>query len=466
MVLSLVLLAPSTFAPAAAGHASDLAGQSAALAAHGKFHPRIASPNPTLLGAWTNVDPTTQSLVRFTLAPSGTDVTVHAYGACTPTPCDWGTAAGTVYATKVSSPDGVAFSALYTFSFAQVLLTGIMDGTPSVPYLNVQEFTKFTDGSGRSNYYVKERFAKVINRVRYELGPRIPHPHVEGASMVYNNRLFVITGSSGDCTDGKPGEVNRLVDIYNPLSNSFTSGAPVRIGRDRDPVAAIASTPAGPRGFLIGGSSCANGGTVRLVEEYNPVSGLWSPLPAFSNLPASLDGAHHCGAAIGSKIYYFQAGKIGVFNAVSRTWNTLPAPAALSPSLFCKATVIASDLIMITGPGNGSADANSQRILLFTPSTGTITVAPTTTTSMAEHGMVYLPMYGQVLIAGGDFSGENSVQSIGAANIVTNVNPLPMTWDDGQSGLLYNFSGSHMYLAGGLAGGSNTPPVIIATPSF
>jgi hypothetical protein len=73
-------------------------------------------------------------------------------------------------------------------------------------------------------------------------------------------------------------------------------------------------------------------------------------------------------------------------------------------------------------------------------------------------------------VAGGDFSGENSVQSISdircavcitAASTVTTLTPLPDTSDDAVGGVISN----KFYILGGHnSAGSNMPPVLIGTP--
>ena len=74
---------------------------------------------------------------------------MEAYGACSPTPCDWGKVSGLAYAVNVSSRESVAFSAQYKFSFAQVILVGHLQGRE----LLVESFTHFTDGSSREDFY-------------------------------------------------------------------------------------------------------------------------------------------------------------------------------------------------------------------------------------------------------------------------------------------------------------------------
>lgn len=102
-----------------------------------------------LLGTWTNCDHHTRSLVRLVIAAAGTGITVHAFGACTPTPCDWGTAPAMAYSTGVTSPNGIAFTAHYKFAFKETTIVGRAD----MGLLTVELFDHFTDNSGRSDYY-------------------------------------------------------------------------------------------------------------------------------------------------------------------------------------------------------------------------------------------------------------------------------------------------------------------------
>lgn len=109
-----------------------------------------------LLGTWVNTNHATRNIVKIVIAAAGSGISVHAYGACSPTPCDWGAVAGLDYAASVSSGPAVAFSAQYKFSFSQVILVGHLQGKN----LLVESFTHFTDGSGRSDYYSTDTMAK------------------------------------------------------------------------------------------------------------------------------------------------------------------------------------------------------------------------------------------------------------------------------------------------------------------
>ncbi len=113
-----------------------------------------------LVGTWNACDGATRNLVKIVIAASGSSITVQAFGACTPTPCDWGKVPGLAYAADVSSSAAVAFSAQYKFAFKVAIVTGVLDSGS----LRVETFNHFTDGSGRSNYYSKGYFCKVLRK--------------------------------------------------------------------------------------------------------------------------------------------------------------------------------------------------------------------------------------------------------------------------------------------------------------
>lgn len=112
-----------------------------------RLAPRI-SADP-LIGTWTNSDSATEGIVQVILTKAGSGVTVHTFGACTPSPCDMGTVHGSIYANSVGSTTAVAFKAAYKFTFKVTTIAGSLQGSSLI----LETFDHFTDGSGRSNYY-------------------------------------------------------------------------------------------------------------------------------------------------------------------------------------------------------------------------------------------------------------------------------------------------------------------------
>jgi hypothetical protein len=109
-----------------------------------------------LVGTWSNCDKATRGIVKIVIASSGLGISVHAFGACTPTPCDMGTVPGVIYADNVSSTPAVAFTARYSFNFKETIVVGRLDSGCLV----VETFDSFKDGSGRSAYYSKYYMGK------------------------------------------------------------------------------------------------------------------------------------------------------------------------------------------------------------------------------------------------------------------------------------------------------------------
>lgn len=102
-----------------------------------------------LLGTWVNCDHATRGLVRLMIAVKGHEITVHGFGACSPTPCDWGQIDGKIYADSVADTPAVGFTANYAFDFKQTTIVGhLYEGA-----LFVETFDHFTDQSGRADYY-------------------------------------------------------------------------------------------------------------------------------------------------------------------------------------------------------------------------------------------------------------------------------------------------------------------------
>ena len=126
--------------------------------------PTPPGPNPVLFGTWKNTNPATNSVVDIVVSPNGGGIMVDGFGACSPTPCQWGNIPGTVFSPNVSASTGNSFEANWNFGFSRTVLLATVHGV-FIPVLTVQEFTTFTDHSGRSNYEVTETFVRTSNTI-------------------------------------------------------------------------------------------------------------------------------------------------------------------------------------------------------------------------------------------------------------------------------------------------------------
>ncbi len=293
----------------------------------------------------------------------------------------------------------------------------------------------------------------------WSFGANLPNAHQEGAGAVVNNKFYVISGADQSCSDTNGGTLTTAVEIYDPATDTFAPGPSVNLARDMYPVAVTVGSGV----YLIGGTASCYGSTVIQVEKLDLNTNTWTVLGPGSNLPAPLDGTWHCGAVHGNQIYYFQPSGIGVFDTATDSWNVLPASPLLSPSDFCQATTVGNQIV-ITGPGDLGAN---QRVLLFDVATGNVSLLSATTVPLSEHTAGLL--FGSVVVAGGDYAGESSVQAISdnrcsacisVGSTVTTLTALPDTSDDAVGGVIAN----KFYILGGHSSSSSTPPVLIGTP--
>jgi hypothetical protein len=111
-------------------------------------------------GTWTNIDPNTGGVTKLVINASGSNVTVHAWGACEPEDCDWGEVEGYAYGPSVSADlvsEAEAITALFDPGFSQTIMVIHPVGGDR---LEAETLTRFTDSSGRSNYVNVYTFAR------------------------------------------------------------------------------------------------------------------------------------------------------------------------------------------------------------------------------------------------------------------------------------------------------------------
>lgn len=107
------------------------------------------------IGSWNNADPNTAGITHVVINPAGGNrVSVHVFGSCHPSDCDWGTVVGHSYADSVGAPEVRSVVATFNsgFSTDQVVLRKGPGHT-----LRMDLFVAFTDGSGRNDYMTTAR---------------------------------------------------------------------------------------------------------------------------------------------------------------------------------------------------------------------------------------------------------------------------------------------------------------------
>jgi hypothetical protein len=109
-----------------------------------------------VVGVWTNVNPATPSIAKIVVSGTSTGaLTVHGYGACSPTPCDWGSVAANGFSPGVSSNQAESWNAFYNFGFKTDQLTAVRltsyNGKAG-DYLQVTSQSVFAAGDTRYDY--------------------------------------------------------------------------------------------------------------------------------------------------------------------------------------------------------------------------------------------------------------------------------------------------------------------------
>ena len=106
-----------------------------------------------LLGSWTNTNPETDYILRIIIREVASAIIIHAFGANSPEPVDWGEIRATpCVAGSTREYDG--FYARYEFESEETHLAA----NQKLGILVIQSYTSFKDGSGRLSHYAREFF--------------------------------------------------------------------------------------------------------------------------------------------------------------------------------------------------------------------------------------------------------------------------------------------------------------------
>lgn len=142
-------------------------------------------------GTWTNTDPDTRGITKLEITKQGPVLKMHAWGQCHPEDCDWGTVPAFLYAPNVSAnmmQTGKVMSANYKTGFNETLVIVKPAGKNR---LKAETFTRFTDGSNRSNYTSSYTFKRMLQLTPIPIPPQpmplpLPGPAIQEDCVSFN----------------------------------------------------------------------------------------------------------------------------------------------------------------------------------------------------------------------------------------------------------------------------------------
>lgn len=120
----------------------------------------VSASIPQFVGTWRNTNPATPGVTQLVITWDGAHARVHAWGQCHPTDCDWGEVVATAYAPNVSAniySTALALTAVFNPGFSETIM---VIRPASGNRLQAEVLTRFTDGSGRSNYTATYTFTR------------------------------------------------------------------------------------------------------------------------------------------------------------------------------------------------------------------------------------------------------------------------------------------------------------------
>ncbi len=219
---------------------------------------------------------------------------------------------------------------------------------------------------------------------------------------VINGQLYLVGGCvNSDCNAG----VTNQLEIYNPTTNSWSSGASM-------PASVAFASSAVMNGLLyVAGGMSYGYYTSSAFQVYNPTTNTWTSLPA---MPTPVFGGG--GAALNGNFYVLGGGtgsglgltpspvlQVSIYNPTTNAWtqgvSSIPAPTMGSP-----AVVTMNGLAYVIGGGNISGSITA--VQAYNPATDTWTTL--SSLDVARNQPAAANVGGVIYIAGGGVGGSAS----------------------------------------------------------
>ena len=169
-------------------------------------------------GTWHNVDQFTRSITKLSFGGDASSRTIHAWGACSPTDCDWGDTA--FYPLRdLADPVLARGFAIWEFGFVTIYLSVSVEDHQ----LRVDTFNLFHDGSGR-DYHSFDLFEQTTAaRIRFNQLGSLPIGCCAQDIVVTDHLAYVPAASAGF----------RILDVNDPASPKSVGAL---LGTQQEPI--------------------------------------------------------------------------------------------------------------------------------------------------------------------------------------------------------------------------------------
>lgn len=267
----------------------------------------------------------------------------------------------------------------------------------------------------------------------WTIGSPNPHPTSSSASGEIGGLLYIVGGGGAN---------TRTLEIYNPIANTWTSGANLSI-------AAIGAAAGGINGKLYVAEGFTDDAFTNALRIYDPQSNSWTEGAAAPSLRFIV-----AGASIGDKLYITGGRRFGegpfsaleIYNATTGSWSIgTPVPIATHGGLGAN---LGGKFCVVGGSTNPNTDTDVTGALqIYDPATNLWSMGPVM--PMPVSRMAGGVVGGKLVVVGGNAaSGEfNSDVQI--------YDPVSNTWAFGPPAPLARYNavggtvGGALYVTGG-----------------
>lgn len=234
-------------------------------------------------------------------------------------------------------------------------------------------------------------------------------------AVAFKGKVYVIGAFTGQYPDEEP---IPNVYIYNPKNDTWTKGAKIPADRRRGAAGAVAYNG---KIYLIGG--IRNGhidGHVRWLDSFAPATDSWKKLP---NAPHYRD--HFQAAVIDGKLYAvggrrtskatgqlfeLTVPEVDVYDFSANRWTTLPPSSNIPTERAGSTTVSVGNKLIVLGGESGSQKQAHAEVELFNPATGQWRSLPDM--NQGRHGTQAIVYQNKIyIVAGSKIRGADEINS-------------------------------------------------------